>query len=441
MMSVENVQGLTTGGDIGGPMQSACGRSGRAESATAPSVPGPVVFLFAIAAGLSVANVYYAHPLLDALAREFRISDGSVGIVVTAAQSGYALGLLLLTPLGDLLNRRRLIVGQLLASVLALIAVAFAPNIGVLLAGMATVGFLAVVVQTLVAFAATLAASEERGRVVGSVTSGVVLGILLARVVAGFLVDLAGWRAVYLTSAIFTLIMAGALFRVLPDHERVGLSPSYPRLLRSVFVLFVEEPILRIRAGIAMLIFAAFSAFWTSLVLHLSAPPLSLSHTMTGMFGLAGVAGALAAGRAGRLADRGLANWTTGVGLTLLLASWLLIGLTQRSISALIVGVILLDLAIQAVHVTNQSLIFTVRPEARSRLVAGYMVFYSIGSGLGSISSTAAYSWAGWTGVCLLGAFYSALALAFWALTMRWAPGTSTSDSSSRPMLSACLEG
>jgi predicted MFS family arabinose efflux permease len=419
-MSVKNEQRL------------ACGGAVRDDSNSVSSLPGHVAFLFAIAAGLSVANVYYAHPLLDAVARDFEISHGSVGIVVTAAQMGYALGLFLLVPLGDLVDRRRLIVGQLLTSTLALVAVAFAPNVGVLLASMATVGFLAVVVQTLVAFAATLAADAERGRAVGMVTSGVVIGILLARVVAGLLVDLAGWRAVYLTSALFTLLIAGALFRVLPHHELLGTRSSYGNLLRSVLTLFVEEPILRIRAGIAMLIFAAFSVFWTSLVFHLSAPPFSLSHGATGLFGLAGVGGALAAGRAGGLADRGLANWTTGVGLSLLLASWLPIGLTQRSIPALIVGVILLDLAIQAVHVTNQSLIFTVRPEARSRLVAGYMVFYSLGSGLGSISSTTAYAYAGWTGVSLLGASFSALALVFWAITHHWVPETSTSAPSRR---------
>ena len=439
-MSVENIRRSITGGNGGMRLEPARGESVMAESAPAPSLSRSTVLLFAVAAGLSVANVYFAHPLLDALAREFHIGHASVGIVVTATQAGYALGLLFLVPLGDLLDRRRLIVGQLLFSVLALIVVALSPTVGVLVVGMVTVGLLAVVVQTLVAFAATLAAPAERGRVVGTITSGVILGILLARVVAGILVDLAGWRAVYLSSAVVTLLMAGALFRVLPHHEHTGSRPSYPHLLRSVFALFVEEPILRIRAGIAMLIFAAFSVFWTSLVLHLSAPPLSLSHTAIGMFGLAGVAGALAAGRTGHLVDRGLARWTTGIGLSLLLASWLPIGFTQRSLSALIVGVILLDLAIQAVHVTNQSLIFTVRPEARSRLVAGYMVFYSLGSGLGSITSTAAYAEAGWTGVCLLGAAFSALALVFWALTIRFAPGTSASVPCSQLTRVTCLE-
>ncbi|MBP1991917.1 putative MFS family arabinose efflux permease [Paenibacillus eucommiae] len=346
------------------------------------------------------------------------MTHSSIGIVITITQICYALGLLLLVPLGDLINRRKLIAGQMLLSVLALTVVGLAPTNTVLLIGMAAVGLLAVVTQVLVAFAATLAAPAERGRVVGLVTSGVVIGILLARTFAGLLTDLAGWRSVYLASAALTLIMAGALFRVLPSDERHKASLSYTQLLLSVLALFVQERILRIRAVLALLIFTAFSILWTSLVLPLSGPPLSLSHTAIGAFGLAGAVGALAAARAGRLADQGLGQKTTGISLVLLLASWLPISYTGHSLLALIIGVVLLDLAVQAVHVTNMSMIYTVRREARSRLTAGYMIFYSIGSATGSIASTRIYAFAGWNGVCLLGASVSALALLFWALTL-----------------------
>lgn len=390
----------------------------------APSGPAPeslmsrrVALLFAITCGLAVANIYYAQPLLDAISSEFGITHSSVGIVITITQICYALGLLLLVPLGDLLDRRWLITGQMLVSVLALIVVGTAPTSMVLFIGIATVGLLAVVTQTLVAFAATLAAPSERGRTVGVVTSGIVIGILLARTFAGVLTDLAGWRSVYLVSAGLTLIMAGVLFRVLPQSEPRRESLSYLQLLRSLFTLFAEERLLRVRAVLCLLIFTAFSILWTSLVLPLSAPPLSLSHTAIGAFGLAGVTGALAAARAGRLADRGLGQKTTGVALSLLLLSWLPISYTPHSLFALIIGIILLDLAVQAVHVTNQSMILTLRPEARSRLTAGYMVFYSIGSATGSIASTSMYAYWGWSGVCLLGATVSALALLFWALT------------------------
>ncbi|TDF92355.1 MFS transporter [Paenibacillus piri] len=375
--------------------------------------------LFAVACGLSVANIYYAQPLLDVLASEFNIAHSSVGIIITVTQISYALGLLLFVPLGDLVNPRRLIPCLMLLSVIALIVVSFAPTGTMLLTGLAAVGLLAVVTQVLVAFAATLAAPAERGRIVGLVTSGVVIGILLARTVAGLLTDIAGWRSVYSVSAALMIIVTGALFRVLPHHEgKRAASLSYFQLLRSVITLFMQEPILRSRALLALLIFAAFSILWTSLVLPLSGSPLSLSHTAIGTFGLAGAAGALAAARAGRLADRGLGQRTTGIALVLLLSSWLPIGYTERSLPALIFGIVLLDMAVQAVHVTNQSLIFHIRPEARSRLTGGYMIFYSIGSASGSIASTNIYAYFGWNGVCLLGAAVSALAILLWACTL-----------------------
>lgn len=374
--------------------------------------------LFAAACGCAVANVYYAQPLLNTMGRDLHIRPADVGIIVTITQAGYGLGLLLLLPLGDLFNRRRLIVTQLLLAVAALGLVAWAPGKIPFFAGIAAVGLLAVVTQTLVAYAATLAAPAARGRIVGLVTSGVVLGILLARTVSGTLADLAGWRAVYLFSAALMFFTAAALFRALPKNDPGKVVATYPQLLLSVFRLFLEERVLRVRAMIAMFIFAAFSVLWTSLVLPLSAPPYQFSHTVIGMFGLIGVAGALGAARAGQLADRGRGQWTTGVALTLLLLSWLPISFTSHSLWALIAGIIILDLAIQAVHVTNQTMIYTIRPESRNRLVAGYMLCYSIGSGVGSIAATTTYAHAGWTGVCLLGAGISALGLICWALTI-----------------------
>lgn len=377
------------------------------------------MLIFAIAAGLSVANIYYAQPLLDSMAREFGISPAVIGLVVTLTQVGYGLGLIFIVPLGDLVDRRRLIVGQGILSVIALVAVATARTEAILFASMAATGLLAVVVQVLVAFAATLATPEERGKAVGMVTSGVVIGILAARFVAGLLADLGGWRTVYMTSAVSTLTLVALLACVLPRRNSPESSDSYIATLRSIPILFLREPILLVRGILALLIFAAFSTLWTALVLPLSAAPFSYSHTQIGLFGLVGMAGAIAATGAGRLADRGLGQWTTGLSLGILLASWALIALLPLSIPALIAGVVLLDLAVQAVHVTNQSIIFALHPDSRSRLVGGYMVFYSIGSALGAISSTMAYAHAGWLGVSALGAGFSAIALLVWATTHR----------------------
>ncbi|MFJ3006357.1 MFS transporter [Pseudomonas fluorescens] len=378
-----------------------------------------VVLLFAIACGLAVGNVYFAQPLLDAMAEAFAMSPATIGIVITLTQIGYGIGLVLLVPLGDLLNRRRLIVTQTLLSAAALLMIALAPSSAWLLLGMTLTGLLAVVTQVLVAYAATLAIPAQRGRVVGVVTSGIVVGILLARTIAGAMADLAGWRAIYLLSAGLTLLMALLLLRVLPKDEAAQPASRYGALIASVFSLFRQEPVLRQRAILALLTFASAMVLWTPMVLPLAAPPLSLSHSEIGLFGLAGAAGALAAARAGHLADRGLGQWVSGLSLLLMLASWLPIALTQSSLWALLLGVITLDLGLQAVHVTSQSMIYSVRPEAQSRLTAGYMLFYSIGSALGSITSTAMYAWAGWTGVCLLGAAINAVALGYWWLTLK----------------------
>lgn len=378
-----------------------------------------MAFLFAVACGLAVANIYYAQPLLDALASEFGITHSLIGVVITVTQICYALGLFLLVPLGDLIQRRRLIIIQMGLSGIALVIVGFAPTIYILFAGLAIVGLLAVVTQTLVAYASSLAKPTERGQIVGIVTSGVVIGILFARSLAGFLTDLAGWRSVYLVSACLMTLITCVLFKILPSDQQAKSALSYTQLLRSMLDLYIQQPILRIRGILAMLIFIVFSILWTSMVLPLSEPPFLLSHTAIGAFGLAGIAGTLGAVRAGKLVDQGKAQWTTGIALILLLLSWVPLSYIGSSLYWLIVGIVLLDLAVQAVHVTNQSMIFTILPEARGRLTASYMIFYSIGSAIGSMSSTMMYSYAGWSGVCYLGAGVSLLALVFWLITLK----------------------
>ncbi|WP_372019271.1 MFS transporter [Tistrella mobilis] len=383
------------------------------------ALPRRALPIFAAACGVAVANIYYAQPLLDAIAASFGIAPAQIGLVVTLTQIGYAIGLVFIVPLGDLIDRRRLVLRQITLSAAALAIAGTAPTAGVFLAGMLAVGLLAVVVQVLVAFTAALAPAAERGRAVGLVTSGVVAGILAARFVAGTIADLGGWRAVYLTSAALMLGLAVMLRRLLPRVATPTASISYGALIRSIPVLFLQAPLLRRRAVLAFLIFAAFSTFWTPVVLPLRAPPLLLSHTEVGLFGLAGLAGALAAGVAGRLADRGLGGWTTGLALAILTLSWAPIALLGQSLVLLVIGVILLDLAVQAVHVTSQSLIFAAFPKAQSRLVGGYMVFYAAGSALGAIASTLAYALGGWAGVCLTGAGISAAGLIFHVATCR----------------------
>ncbi len=391
-----------------------------------PPLSRALMLLFAVASGLAVANAYFAHPMLDVMADDLGLSRAQAGLIVGATQVGYGLGLILLVPIGDLIERRRLVIAQSLLSIAALVAIGFASSGTMLLVAMAAMGLLAVVTQALVAYAASLAPASERGHIVGVVTSGIVLGILLARTIAGMLTDLWGWRTVYLASAAATLVIVALLWKTLPRQEARPTTMSYPRLIGSLFGLLVTEPALLIRGIICMLIFANITTLLTPLVLPLSAPPFSLSHTAIGLFGLAGVAGALGATRAGGWTDRGLGQRTTGISLALMLLAWGPISLLPHSILWLVIGVIVIDFGLQAAHVTNQAMIYRVRPDAQSRLTASYMIFYSIGSAFGSSMSTLAYAHAGWLGVCLLGAGISAVALAFWALTLRVMPANAT---------------
>ncbi len=379
-----------------------------------------LAWLFAIASGLSVANVYYAQPLLDALARDFGISHAAVGGVITATQLGCALALLFLVPLGDRVDRRRLMAMQMLALTFALVAVGMAQSTLALLAGMLAVGLLGTAMtQGLIAYAASAAAPHEQGRVVGTAQGGVFIGLLLARVFAGGVSDLAGWRGVYFCAALLMLGIAFPLWRRLPILPPASRTLSYPRLLASMLTLLRQEKVLQVRGMLALLMFAAFNIFWSALVLPLSAPPYNFSHTLIGAFGLAGVVGALAAARAGQWADRGYARRTSGLALLMLLLAWWPLSLMEVSLWALVMGIVLLDLGGQALHVTNQSLIFRTRPDAHSRLVGLYMMFYAVGSGLGAISTTVTYARFGWQGVCTLGASVSLLALVFWWVTQR----------------------
>jgi len=372
-----------------------------------------ITFLFSLTCALAVANVYSAQPLLESMATSLNEEPGIIGSVITLTQAGYVAGLLFLVPLGDRVNRKNLIITLLLLSVLALIMAGLSQNLAILLCAMLLIGLMAVVVQLMVAWAAILAAPHRRGEVVGKVTSGIVLGILLARLISGAIADLAGWRAVYLIAACLILLIALVLAKVMPASAPQVKKPPYLSLLLSVFRLYLTEPQLRKRGAFALLIFAAFSMLWTTMVLPLSA--MSLSHTQIGMFGLAGIAGALAASKAGLWADRGKGQRATGLALALLTLSWLPIACAETSLLWLIVGVIALDFAVQTVHVINQSMIVAARPFEASRLVGAYMCFYSVGSALGALVATQLYALWGWQSVCFAGAFVSACAFILWA--------------------------
>ncbi|MCA1924602.1 MFS transporter [Buttiauxella noackiae] len=380
---------------------------------TAPGLSPALIVLMSIATGLAVASNYYAQPLLDTIANAFSLSINQAGFIVTAAQLGYAAGLLLLVPLGDMFERRGLIVFMTLLAAGGMVIVALSQTLWMMILGTALTGLFSVVAQILVPLAATLAEPAKRGKVVGTIMSGLLLGILLARTVAGLLASLGGWRTVYWVASVLMVLMALALWRGLPKVKS-ETHLNYPQLLSSVFGLFIKNPLLRTRALLGCLTFANFSILWTSMAFLLASPPFNFSDGMIGLFGLAGAAGALGARPAGGFADKGKAHLTTTIGLVLLLLSWIATAMGQYSVIALIIGILVLDLTVQGVHITNQTVIYRMMPDARNRLTAGYMTSYFIGGAAGSVISASAYQHAGWNGVCAAGAIIALLNLVVW---------------------------
>jgi predicted MFS family arabinose efflux permease len=377
-----------------------------------------LVAVMAVATGVAVANTYYAQPLLHAIGATFGIGPATSGLIVTVAQIGYALGLVFLLPAGDLVERRRLITATCLVTAVALAGAALAPAPAALFAAMLVVGLTSVVAQILVPFAASLATDTERGSVVGTVMSGLLLGMLLARTVAGYIAELWGWRTVYWFAAGLMVVTAAVLRHELPRYrERTGL--TYPRLLASVATILRQEPVLRWRAAYGALAFGTFSVLWTSLTFLLAGPAYGMTEGTIGLFGLIGAAGAAMASVAGRLTDRGGARLLTGATSACLLVSWVGIWLGAHSLAALIAGILVLDIGAQGLHITNQSEIYRLRPDARSRINAAYMTSYFIGGAVASAASATVYGTAGWTGVSVLGAVFAAAACVVWVVQSR----------------------
>ena len=388
------------------------------EQGTGPPLSRGLVLLLATTCGAAVANNYYAQPLLNTIANAFGVSDATAGLLVTAGQAGYALGLALLVPLGDLLERRRLITRLLVITAAAEAAAAAAPGFAVLASALAIAGVTSVVAQIVVPMAASMATETQRGQVVGTVMSGLIIGIMLARMVSGLIASAGSWRPVYVMAAAIMLLLAAVLRRVLPE-VRPTERMSYRALLRSVLDLVREEPVLRQRMGLGAAALGCFSILWTPIAFLLSGPPYHYGTAIIGLFGVAGLAGAAIAPVAGRLADRGRGRSTTLGAILALLGSWALLAPGAHSLAALIAGIVLLDLGSQALHISNQSAIYALRPRARSRLNTAYMVAYFVGGAVMSAAASLLYSASGWGGVCVLGAATAAAALCLWLVTSR----------------------
>jgi predicted MFS family arabinose efflux permease len=372
-----------------------------------------IVFILAISCGITVANIYWAQPLLDSIARTFSSNITTAGLIITLTQIGYAIGLVLLVPLGDILERRKLIVIVLLIASVSLLAAAFSPFILIFMISSLAIGITSVVAQILVPFSATLAMEHERGKVVGQVMSGLLLGILLARTLSGIISEYLGWRFVFGIASGLIILLSILLNRTLPK-SKIETSLTYPQLLKTVWELVKTERVLRIRSLYGMLAFASFSVLWTSLTFLLAHPPYNYSDAVIGLFGLIGASGAASANIAGRIADKGYTKYATGVFLFSILVSFMLMVFGKTSLTPLILGIIIFDFAAQGTHILNQSEIYKLKPEARSRLTTAYVTSFFIGGSIGSATSAMIFSRYGWVGVCMLGGIYSLIAISIW---------------------------
>ncbi|WP_375742925.1 MFS transporter [Corallococcus interemptor] len=382
-----------------------------------PSDPAPsaslrpsLVWLMAVAGAVTVANLYYNQPLLGDIGRTLGADGSALGLVPTLTQVGYAVGMLFLVPLGDSLERRKVILLLCGCVGVALVAAGLAPSLNVLVAASFAIGVTTVVPQMIIPFAAQLAAPSERGRVVGTVMSGLLIGILLSRTAAGFVGTHLGWRTMFFVAAGLMGVTGAVLRFTLPSQPPVASMP-YPRLMRSLIHLARTEPVLRLHALLGGLTFGAFSAFWATLALYLRSLPGHYDAQVAGLFGVVGVAGAAIAPLVGRFADRGVGRRINALAIAVLLASFGVLWLWGHSLWGIALGVVLLDLGAQANQIANQARVYSLRPDARSRLNTLYMVTYFVGGAAGAWAGMEAWTRAGWPGVCAVGAGMSLTAL------------------------------
>jgi predicted MFS family arabinose efflux permease len=398
------------------------------------SASGWLTLLFAAACGLVVANLYYAQPLVGPISAALHISPQLSGLIVTLTQVGYGVGLLLIVPLADILENRRLIITLLTGCAIALATAAFVSHAVTFLIAAACIGLASVAVQVLVPFAAHLAPDATRGRVVGNVMSGLLLGIMLARPVASFITDLFGWHAVFAMSALITAAVAIVLWRVLPPRQPAHRL-HYVALVQSMWHLLLTQPMLRRRGLYHACLFAAFSLFWTTAPLLLASSPFHLSQRGIALFALAGVAGAIAAPIAGRQADKGRIRSLTAIALTLAAVSFLIARIAtdiatniatniaaDGSTSALVLltaAAIILDFAVSANLVVGQRVIFALSPEYRSRLNGIYMAMFFAGGATGSAVGVWAYTHGGWERATWIGFALPVCALLYFLTEQR----------------------
>ncbi|GEP98854.1 MFS transporter [Chitinophaga cymbidii] len=376
------------------------------------------IAIMALCTGLIVANIYYSQPLLVLISREFDVSESNAGQVTFFTQIGYALGLLFCVPLGDKLERRGQIVVMTGCAVAALIGAALSTNITMLKIMGLIIGFTSIVPQLILPLSAALAAPERRGKVIGAIMSGLLIGILLSRTVSGVVGEHLGWRAMFWIAGALSFIMMVTMIFSFPQ-SRPAFSGSYGALMRSLLTLVKEQPLLREASLINACGFAVFGLFWTTSVFLLSNPPYSFGSDVIGLMGLAAATGALGAPLIGRIADKKNPRIAIGYGLTCILAAFIIFWIFRNSLVGIVAGIVLLDLGLQGVHVSNQTRIYALLPEARNRMNTVFMTVSFIGTSLGSGIGLWVWDLGKWTGVCAAGVGITLLAILIYSVTYK----------------------
>jgi predicted MFS family arabinose efflux permease len=367
------------------------------------------IILMSVASAVSVANLYYSQPLLSNLSNYFGVSSTVIGISAMLIQVGYALGLIFLVPLGDMVRHRLLIMVMLICSIIALLELSFATNIIWFTIGSLFVGITSITQMLLITLAAHLSNPDSRGRVIGTVMTGLLIGMLLSRTFSGIIGTHWGWQAVYQMAAVLIGILLIIFYFCLPNSAP-NATMSYGELLISLAHILRDQPALINSSLIGAMMFASFSTFWTTLSFLLKSPAYNLGAQAAGMFGLLGAAGALAASISGRMVDKKGSNFTLTIGISLSMSGFICFWIFGRQMWGLIIGIVLLDLGVQTAQISNQAKINALDAAARSRNNAVYMAFYFVGGAIGTLLGSYFWGLSGWAGICFLGIIFQATA-------------------------------
>ncbi|MEL1242038.1 MFS transporter [Flavobacterium flavipallidum] len=372
----------------------------------------------AAATGLIVANIYYCQPLIVLIAKEFTISNSDAGTITYLTQAGYAIGLFFMVPLGDKLERKSQIMLTTFAAVIALVIAATAQSFLVLQIASLLIGISSIVPQLILPLAASLSEPEQRGKVVGTIMSGLLVGILLSRTLSGLIGEVLGWRSMFWIAAGLCLFLLLVIQKQFPYNKPV-FKGSYGQLITSLFTLIKEQPLLREATLINIFSFAQFGAFWTTMVLLLSAEPFSFNSATIGLFGIIGASGALAAPLVGRLSDKGSSRVAVGYGCLLVALSFVIFYFSISNVVGIALGIVLIDIGIQGIHISNQTRVYSILPEARNRMNTVFMSFTFLGTAAGSAYGLFLWEIGGWQAVTLGCLLLSCLALTVYGLTYK----------------------